>query len=30
MKVYRCSYPGAGKKAADWVKKTMKIQIIVI
>ncbi|MFV0115097.1 hypothetical protein ACNF33_04585 [Staphylococcus aureus] len=21
MKVYRCSYPGAGKKAADWVKK---------
>lgn len=21
MKVYRCSYPGAGKKAAEWVKK---------
>ncbi|CDR20492.1 TPA: hypothetical protein RRM88_000390 [Staphylococcus argenteus] len=21
MKVYRCTYPGAGKKAADWVKK---------
>ncbi|SUL33459.1 Uncharacterised protein [Staphylococcus aureus] len=24
MKVYRCSYPGAGKKAAEWVKKTMR------
>ena len=30
MKVYRCSYPGAGKKRLNGLRKTMKIQIIVI
>ena len=26
MKVYRCSYPGAGKKRLNGLRKTMKIQ----
>ena len=27
IKIYRCSMPGVGERAAKWVKNTIKIQI---